>query len=156
MEPQGYASNCCFEERLLTRVACAEDKFAIGCSAKYISVCHFDSKQNWWVSKQIRKHSSAVLSVAWHPNNVLLATGCADYRARVISAAVRNVDKRCVCDAEMFVLNLTAPSRTGLETPWGDKISFGEVLAEFPTRGWVHDVDWAPTGHQLAFTCASP
>ncbi len=31
--------------------------------------------QDWWVSKWIKKHKSTVLSVAWHPNSLVLATG---------------------------------------------------------------------------------
>ena len=37
-----------------------------------------------------------MLSVDWHPNNVLLAAGSADMKARVFSAYIKDVDKRCV------------------------------------------------------------
>lgn len=39
---------------------------------------------------------STVLSVDWHPNNVLLAAGSADMKARVFSAYIKDVDKRYV------------------------------------------------------------
>jgi actin related protein 2/3 complex subunit 1A/1B len=39
---------------------------------------------------------STVLSVDWHPNNVLLAAGSADMKARVFSAFIKDVDKRFV------------------------------------------------------------
>lgn len=41
---------------------------------------------------------STVLSVEWHPNNVLLAAGSADMKARVFSAYIKEVDSRCVYD----------------------------------------------------------
>ena len=142
----------------------AEDKFAIGSSAKVVAVCHYEAQGNWWVCKQIKKHTSAVLSVAWHPSNVILATGCADFRCRVVSAAVRNVDKRYVLRSLCMIAPVQAlisffslfvflsVCSSGHDTPFGDKIGFGEVLAEFPTRGWVHDVAWSPSGKKLAFT----
>lgn len=37
---------------------------------------------------------STVLSLDWHPNNVLLAAGSADMKARVLSAYIKDVDKR--------------------------------------------------------------
>jgi hypothetical protein len=36
-----------------------------------------------------------VLSIDWHPNNVLLAAGSADMKARVFSAYIKEVDERC-------------------------------------------------------------
>ena len=40
-------------------------------------------ENNWWVGKIIKdKHGSTVLSVAWHPNNLLLATASSDFKAR--------------------------------------------------------------------------
>lgn len=49
---------------------------------------HSRSVQDWWVSKMIKKHKSTVLSVAWHPNSQLLATGACDFKCRVFSAYV--------------------------------------------------------------------
>ena len=57
-------------------------------------MCYFEEDNDWWVSKHIKKHKSTVLSVDWHPNNVMLATGSSDFKARVVSAAIRGVDKR--------------------------------------------------------------
>jgi actin related protein 2/3 complex subunit 1A/1B len=60
-------------------------------------VCSFDPENNWWVSRLLKKPiRSTVLSVDWHPNNVLLATGSADMKARVFSAYIKDVDKKCV------------------------------------------------------------
>ena len=62
-----------------------------------ICVCSFDSESNWWVSKQLKKPiRSTVLSVDWHPNNVLLAAGSADMKARVFSAYIKEVDEKYV------------------------------------------------------------
>jgi len=47
------------------------------------------------VSKHIKKPlRSTVLSVDWHPNNVLLAAGAADARAYVYSAFIKGVDAK--------------------------------------------------------------
>jgi len=110
-----------------------ENKFAVASSAKCVAVCFFDKDNNWWVSRHIKKHKSTVLSLAWHPNNVLLLTGSSDFKARVFSAAIKNVDK-------------TAPA-----TPFGDKTGFGEMLAEYLVGGWVHNVVWSPSGNSIAF-----
>lgn len=62
-----------------------------------IAVCSFDPENNWWVARQLKKPiRSTVLSVDWHPNNVLLAAGSADMKARVLSAYIKDVDKRLV------------------------------------------------------------
>ena len=63
------------------------------CSA--IAICSFDPEGDWWVSRLLKKPiRSTVLSVDWHPNNVLLAAGSADMKARVLSAYIKDVDKR--------------------------------------------------------------
>lgn len=60
-----------------------------------IAICSFDPENNWWVSKLLKKPIRAtVLSVDWHPNNVLLAAGSADMKARVFSAYIKEVDER--------------------------------------------------------------
>ena len=112
-----------------------ENKFAVASGAKCVSVCYFEQEHDWWVSKHIKKHRSTVLSVAWHPNNILIATGGTDYRARVFSAFIKGVDQR--------------PS----PTPFGEKMPFGELMKEFDqSNSWVKDVDWSPSGNKLAFT----
>ena len=62
-----------------------------------IAICSFDPEGDWWVSRLLKKPiRSTVLSIDWHPNNVLLAAGSADMKARVFSAYIKDVDKRCV------------------------------------------------------------
>jgi len=62
-----------------------------------IAICSFDEENNWWVSKLLKKPiRSTVLSVDWHPNNVLLAAGSPDMKARVFSAYIGDVDEKCV------------------------------------------------------------
>ncbi|KAG8898004.1 hypothetical protein FRB99_007729 [Tulasnella sp. 403] len=113
-----------------------EDKFAVASGARAIAVCSFDADNDWWVSKQLKKPiRSTVLSIDWHPNNVLLAAGSADFKARVFSAYVKDVDKRpsaCV---------------------WGEKFPFNTVCGEYSssTGGWVHAVGFSPSGDILAF-----
>lgn len=113
-----------------------EDKFAVASGARAICICSFDSESNWWVSKQLKKPiRSTVLSVDWHPNNVLLAAGSADMKARVFSAYIKEVDER------------PAPS------VWGSKLPFNTLCGEYssPAGGWVHSVGFSPSGDVLAF-----
>ncbi|KAG6333579.1 hypothetical protein ID866_5508 [Astraeus odoratus] len=113
-----------------------EDKFAVASGARAIAICSFDPENNWWVSKQLKKPiRSTVLSVDWHPNNVLLAAGSADMKARVFSAYIKDVDKRPAA------------------TVWGEKLPFNTVCGEYasPAGGWVHAVGFSPSGDVLAF-----
>jgi len=113
-----------------------EDKFAVASGSKVVSVCYYEEDANWWVSRHIKKHRSTVLTVAWHPNNLLLATGASDFRARVFSAAIKGVDKSP--KSEVF-------SNKSVSV-------FGECVAEFDQcQGWVHAVAWSPSGKLLCF-----
>lgn len=111
-----------------------ENKFAVASGAKCVSVCYFEEDNDWWVSKHIKKHKSTVLKVDWHPNNILLATGSSDFKARVFSAFIKGVDAK-------------PPSG-----PFGTKLPFGELLLELDAAsGWVHTIKWSPSGNRLAF-----
>jgi actin related protein 2/3 complex subunit 1A/1B len=110
-----------------------ENKFAVGCGAKCVSVCYFEEDNDWWVSKHIKKHKSTVLRVDWHPNNALLATASSDFKVRIFAAHIKGVDK-------------SLPN-----TPWGNKLVFGEPFAEIDVGGWVQSVKWSPNGNLLAY-----
>jgi len=113
-----------------------EDKFAVASGARAIAICSFDPENNWWVSKLLKKPiRSTVLSVDWHPNNVLLAAGSADMKARVFSAYIKEVDERPAA------------------TVWGSKLPFNTICGEYtsPAGGWVHSVGFSPSGDVLAF-----
>ncbi|KAF8077789.1 actin-related protein ARPC3 [Lyophyllum atratum] len=113
-----------------------EDKFAVASGARAIAICSFDEENNWWVSKLLKKPiRSTVLSVDWHPNNVLLAAGSADMKARVFSAYIKEVDERPAA------------------TVWGSKLPFNTICGEYtsPAGGWVHTVGFSPSGDVLAF-----
>lgn len=114
-----------------------EDKFAVGSGAKLVSVCYFEEANDWWVSKHIKKPiRSTVTSIDWHPNNILLACGSTDFRARIFSAFIKEVDKK-----------------EGEPTPWNGKSATGTLVAEFYNGGggWVHDVSFSPDGNRLAW-----
>jgi len=112
-----------------------ENKFAVASGAKCVSVCYYEDPYQWWVSKHIKKHKSTVLKVDWHPNNVFLATGSSDFKARVFSAYIKGVD---------------AKPPTG---PFGGKTPFGELLCELDSAsGWVHAIKWSPSGNVIAFS----
>jgi len=114
-----------------------EDKFAVASGARAIAICSFDPEGDWWVSRLLKKPiRSTVLSLDWHPNNVLLAAGSADMKARVLSAYIKDVDKR------------PAP------TVWGEKLPFNTICGEYtsPSGGWVHAVGFSPSGDALAFS----
>jgi len=113
-----------------------EDKFAVASGARAIAICSFDSENNWWVARLLKKPiRSTVLSVDWHPNNVLLAAGSADMKARVFSAYIKDVDKRPAASV------------------WGEKLPFNTICGEYssPAGGWVHAVGFSPSGDVLAF-----
>lgn len=113
-----------------------EDKFAVASGARAIAICSFDPEGDWWVSRLLKKPiRSTILSVDWHPNNVLLAAGGADMKARVFSAYIKDVDKRPAA------------------TVWGEKLPFNTICGEYasPAGGWVHSVGFSPSGDVLAF-----
>ena len=111
-----------------------EDKFAVASSARLIAVCYFEADNDWWISKHLKKPiRSTVLSLDWHPNNVLLAAGGTDMRVRVFSAFVKDVDER--------------PE----PTVWGSRLPFNTVCMEAASRGWVHDVRFSPSGDAVAY-----
>ena len=110
-------------------------KFAVASGSKAVPVCHYEEDNNWWISKMIKKHKSTVLTIDWHPNSQLVATGCCDFKCRVFSAFVGGLDT--ADDSTLF----------------GDlSDTFGELLAEFDqSHGWVVAVAWSQTGQKLAF-----
>ena len=113
--------------------ATTEDKFAVASGSKSVSVCYFEEQNDWWVSKHIRKHESTVTDLSWHPNNILLASSSSDNTVKVVSTFIKEVDKR--------------PGAT----PFGSKLPFGALLGEYSSAGWVHGVDWSPSGNRLVF-----
>jgi actin related protein 2/3 complex, subunit 1A/1B len=111
-------------------------KFATASGSKAVPVCHFEQENDWWISKMIKKHKSTVLCVEWNPNSQIIATGGTDFKCRVFSAYISRVD---------------TPDMEGV---FGDLTdTFGELLAEFETHGWVTAISWSPKGDRLAFAC---
>jgi len=111
-----------------------EQKFAVGSGAKTLAVCNHDAGNNFWVSKQMKSHTSTVVSVAWDPtSSVIIATACTDYKCRVFSAYMKAVDGKQVV------------------TRWGDNPKFGTLFFEINSLGWVRDVCFDATGSTLAF-----
>ncbi|CAI5957515.1 unnamed protein product [Closterium sp. NIES-65] len=99
------------------------------------SLCCVESPR--WVSKVIRKkHASSVTSVAWHPNNLLLATTCTDNKCRIFSATIKGVDSKS-----------SESSSSG-----GFSGKFGEQLLQLDLAfGWTFGARWSPSGANLAF-----
>ena len=91
-----------------------ENKFAVGSGARLISVCYFEQEYDWWVAKHIKKPiRSTITTLDWHPNNILLAAGSSGFKVRVYSAYIKDIESK--------------PSAT----PWGQKMPFSQMLAEF-------------------------
>lgn len=130
-----------------------EDKFAVGSGAKLISVCYFEEQNDWWVSKHVKKQiKSTITCLDWHPNNVILACGSTDFKVRIYSAFIKEVDGK------------EPPS-----TAWGGKAaSSGGMIAEFSAASgqsaplspyltlresgsWIHDVAFSLDGNRLAW-----
>jgi len=118
-----------------------EDKFAVGSGAGAVSVCYYVADNQWWLSKLIKGDKSGINStitcIAWHPNNILLACGGCDSKARVFSGFIKDLDDR---------------KAVAQGTAFGKKLPFAALLAEFPTSGWVHSINFSPSGCQLAWT----
>lgn len=113
-----------------------ETKFAVGSSARLISICYFEEENNWWVSKHIKKPiRSTVTCIDWHPNSILLAAGSSDFKARVFSAYIKEIESK--------------PTATA----WGAKMPFQSLMAEFSNGGggWVHGISFSPSGDKLAW-----
>jgi len=115
-----------------------ENKFAVGSGAKIISICYHEKEFDGWVSKHIKKPMhSTITSIDWHPNNILIAAGSTDFKVRVFSAFVKDVEPR--------------PS----PTEWGAKMPMGYLMQEFTNSssggGWVHAVSFSPDGSKLAW-----
>ncbi|VDL85031.1 unnamed protein product [Nippostrongylus brasiliensis] len=149
----------------------AENKFAVGSGSRLVSVCYYEKENDWWVAKQIRKPiRSTVNCIDWHPNNVLLAVGACDFRARVwVAKQIRKPIRSTVncidwhpnnvllavgaCDfrARVFSAWVKEVDEKPSPNPWGSKMPFGQLLAEFQISGWVHHVAFSPSGCRLAF-----
>ncbi|XP_057658263.1 actin-related protein 2/3 complex subunit 1A [Diorhabda carinulata] len=115
-----------------------ENKFAVGSGARLISVCYFESENDWWVSKHIKKPiRSTVTCLDWHPNNVLLAAGSSDFKVRVFSAYIKDIEK------------------TPEATVWGSKMPFGQLMMEFINSnvggGWIHSLSFSPDGNKICW-----
>ena len=115
-----------------------ENKFAVGSGAKIISICYHEKEFDGWVSKHIKKPiQSTITSIDWHPNNILIAAGSTDFKVRVFSAFVKDIEPR--------------PS----PTEWGAKMPMGHLMKEFSNSsrggGWVHAVSFSPDGSKLAW-----
>ncbi|PAA64371.1 hypothetical protein BOX15_Mlig032797g1, partial [Macrostomum lignano] len=113
-----------------------ENKFAVGSGAKLVSVCHFEPEHNWWVCKQIKKpFKSTVTCLAWHPNNCLLAVGATDFKARIVSAYLKEADEKPAA------------------TCWGGNMKFSNVMAEYTNggSGWIRDVAFNGDGSLMAW-----
>jgi len=113
-----------------------ENKFAVGSGARQVSVCYYEEEHHWWVSKYFKKHTSTVLTLCWHPSNMLIATGCADGFVRLFATVIKGCDKKAEKDA-LF-------GDGGGK--WGDQLSNFEKK-----RAWIHSIAFSPSGNQLAF-----
>jgi|Transcript_23089 actin related protein 2/3 complex subunit 1A/1B len=110
-------------------------KFAVTSGTKCVPICKFDKEHDWWGCDQIKKHKSTVLAVDWSPNGKFVVTGACDFKCRIISAFVAELD-----DA------------TNDYPQWPKANEFGEVLAEFDqAKAWVQSVSWSPNGQSVAF-----
>lgn len=128
-----------------------EDKFAVGTSAKLICICFFESSNDWWVSRHIKKPiRSTVTSLDWHPNNIFLACGSTDFKSRIFSTYIKEVDgKRPESNENNLKSSSWLKNRTDITDPI---TATGTLINEFSNSGaWVHDVAFSPDGSKLAW-----
>ncbi|KAG9146684.1 hypothetical protein Leryth_005024 [Lithospermum erythrorhizon] len=125
-----------------------KNKFAVGSGAKTVCICYYEQENNWWVSKLIRKrHESSVTSVAWHPNNILLATTSTDGKCRVFSTFIKGID--------------TKDSRAGAsaDTKFGEVLFISEKVVigvGFDCNPMVFSVDETGLWHPLTMLAHIP
>ena len=115
-----------------------ENKFAVGSGARIISICYFDKDNDWWVAKHIKKPlRSTITCLDWHPNNILLAAGSTDYKVRVFSTYIKDIEAK------------PGP------TEWGAKMPFANMMSEMSNSdcggGWVHCVTFSVDGAKVAW-----
>ncbi|AET38020.1 Arc40p Ecym_2274 [Eremothecium cymbalariae DBVPG len=111
-------------------------KFAVGSSARIISVCYYEQDNDWWVSKHIKKPiKSTINTLSWHENGVLLACGGTDGYIRIFSGFVKGLDSK----------------EQVAGCPWGDKFPFGALVGEWYHGAWIHDVKWRSQAEKLAY-----
>ncbi|XP_011629554.1 actin-related protein 2/3 complex subunit 1A [Pogonomyrmex barbatus] len=117
-----------------------ENKFAVGSGGRVIAVCYFVSENNWWLCKHIKRPlRSTVTTVDWHPDNKVLVAGSTDYKVRVFSAFISDMDDNPGTSAWGKVQNIT----------------LGTLLAEIPNTpnggGWIHSVAFSPCGNKICW-----
>ena len=111
----------------------------MGSGARIISVCYYDAANDWWVAKHIKKPlRSTITCLDWHPNNILLAAGSTDYKVRIFSTYIKDIEAKPVA------------------TEWGAKMPFANMMSEFSNSetgggGWVHDVSFSQDGVKVAW-----
>ena len=95
-----------------------------------------------WVAKMIKKGpKSTVMCVDWSPDSCFVIAGGSDFKCRVFSAYIAEVDSDTTMDKSAAAA-------------YGDKVeSFGAILAEFDqSRGWIEACRFSPTGGRFAFS----
>lgn len=115
-------------------------KFAVATGSKIVPVCYYDRQNDWWISRTKGKklHNSSIVDVSWHPNSQIIATAGCDFRCKVISAYMPEVDPSPI-----------DPSFCRME-----EFGFGKLITIFKSaKSWVESVSWAPSGNALVF-CA--
>jgi actin related protein 2/3 complex, subunit 1A/1B len=102
-------------------------KFAVGSSARVISVCYFEEENDWWISKHIKRPiKSTILSLDWHENNVLLTAGSTDGHLRVFSTFIKGIDSKPATSI------------------WGERLPFQTLCMDVNLSAWIQDVKFSP------------
>ena len=111
------------------------NKLAVGNVGGIAYICYYEEHNDRWVSKHIKKPiSSMITSLYWHPNNCLLAVGFSNFKVRVFSAYVNDIEPQ--------------PEETG----WAKKMVFGRIIAFSNSKGgWVHSVSFSTSGNKLCW-----
>jgi len=110
-----------------------EEKFAVATGSKVVSVCFFEEDNDWWVSRHIKNFRSTVTYVHWHADSILLAAASTDFKVRIFSAWIKEVDRKMT------------------PTILGEKIPFGEQLWEESVGGWAHAIKFSPSGNRVSW-----
>ena len=129
-------------------------KFAIGSGTKSCCVCSYEEDNKWWAGKVIRKaHTSSVVCLAWHPDNIKLATGSTDGHCRVFHADKpgtqflhTGIQRSCKPRSHAVVESVHE-----FMTACADgRNKFGALLACIDLQCWVNSISWDPAGAFIA------
>lgn len=85
--------------RLRKGATCAKwnhvgSKFAVGGAEGIVAIGHYDSSNDWWICKHLKKHfEGPISSVSWHPDGLIVAAASEQGALYLLDASIPAVDR---------------------------------------------------------------